>query len=117
MDEAERQLLAELAARTAGLVTNLQRERDRLRAAGENTAWLDRMLHETKPLAAATHDLVIFGAIRAVIERHGGGPYPAEDLAALAGVSVEDAQRVLEQMVRHGLATPPGGKPPGAPPS
>ncbi|WP_206641447.1 hypothetical protein [Nonomuraea polychroma] len=60
---------------------------------------------------------MIFGAIRAVIERHGGGPYPAEDLAALAGVSVEDAQRVLEQMVRHGLATPPGGEPPGAPPS
>ncbi|TMR22492.1 hypothetical protein ETD86_11625 [Nonomuraea turkmeniaca] len=70
-----------------------------------------------EPLAAATHDLTVLGAMRAVIERHGGGPYPADELAVIAGVTAEDAQRVLEQMVRDGLAIPAGQQPPAAPPS
>jgi DNA-binding MarR family transcriptional regulator len=50
-------------------------------------------------------------AIRHVIERHGSGPYPPEDLAALTGVDVAGVQRALDEMVRAGLAakgdTPP----------
>ncbi|MEO3857258.1 hypothetical protein [Acrocarpospora sp. B8E8] len=33
-----------------------------------------------------------------MIERHGGGPYPAEDLAAIADVNVVEVRRILEQM-------------------
>jgi DNA-binding IclR family transcriptional regulator len=43
--------------------------------------------------------------IRAVIEQHGAGPYSAEELATVAGITAGDARRVLEQMVTEGLAT------------
>ncbi|MEV0388181.1 hypothetical protein [Nonomuraea sp. NPDC050643] len=118
VDESERRhLLAELAARAADLVTRLQGERARLQVNGQDTAWVDQVLGEMEVLAVATLDLTVAGAIRAVIERHGGGPYPAEDLAALAGVPLKDAQRVLDQVVRAGLATPPAQRPPEASPS
>lgn len=59
----------------------------------------------------ADHDLETIVAIRHVIERHGSGPYPPEDLAALTGVDVAGVQRALDEMVRAGLAakgdTPP----------
>lgn len=62
-------------------------------------------MRELEPLAAQTHDLDVFHAIRMVIDRHGAGPYPAEELATIAGVAPDDARRVLEQMVTEGLAT------------
>lgn len=68
---------------------------------------MEQFLHGLEPLAEQAHDLVIVDAIRAVIERHGGGPYPAEELAAIAGVDAADARRVLEKLARAGLATPP----------
>jgi hypothetical protein len=115
VDEAERdRLIAKVAADAAGLVAEVRRERDRRQAAGEDTAWLDTVLAELEPLAQGTHDLVTFRAIRAVVERHGGGPYPAEELAAIAGVTAADARRVLDQMVAEGRATP-ANQPPDAP--
>lgn len=51
---------------------------------------------------------------RPLIDRHGGGPYSAEELATIAGVTATDARRVLDQMVAEGLATPPN-QPPDTP--
>jgi DNA-binding MarR family transcriptional regulator len=86
-------------------------ERDHQQDAGQDTAWLDRLIRELEPLAEQTHDLETIVAIRHVIERHGSGPYPPEDLAALTGVDVAGVQRALDEMVRAGLAakgdTPP----------
>lgn len=92
MDEAERdRLIATVAADAAQVSANVRRERDRRHAAGADTAWFDQALCELEPLAAQTHDLEVFWAIRAVVDRHGAGPYPAEELAAIASV---DARRV-----------------------
>lgn len=85
----------------------IRRERDRCRAAGDDTAWLNQVLRELELLAVQTHDVEVFSAIRRVVGRHGAGPYPAEELAAIAGVTAADARRVLDQMVTEGLATPP----------
>jgi hypothetical protein len=83
-------------------------ERDHQQDAGQDTAWLDQLIRELEPLAEQTHDLETIVAIRHVIERHGSGPYPPEDLT---GVAVAGVQRALDEMVRAGLAakgdTPP----------
>jgi hypothetical protein len=76
----------------ADLLANARRECDRRRAAGEDTTWLDRVAHELEPLAAQTHDLDVSHAIRMVIDRHGAGPYPAEELATIAGITPDDAR-------------------------
>jgi hypothetical protein len=107
VDEAERQrLLAKAAVDTAELLANVRRERDCRRAAGEDTAWLDKVLSDLEPLAGQARDLEVFQAIRAVVERHGTGPYPVEDLAAIAGADPGDMRRLLSQMVTEGLAEP-----------
>ncbi|QNE20667.1 hypothetical protein F1D05_25585 [Kribbella qitaiheensis] len=46
-------------------------------------------------------------AIGDVVERHNPGPYPADELAILAGVTPADVQKVLDRMVADGTATPP----------
>lgn len=111
MGEAERRLLADLATTMVELVANVRRERDRRQAAGQETTALEQFLHGLEPLAEQAHDLVIADIIRTVIERHGGGPYPAEELAAIAGVDAADTRRVLEQLVHARLATPPDATP------
>jgi hypothetical protein len=108
MDEAERdRLTAKVSTDAAELLATARRERDRRQAAGQDVAWLDHALREWEPLAAQTHDLDAVLAIRAVIDRHGAGPYPAAELAAIAGVTAEDVRRVLAHMVDEGLATHP----------
>jgi hypothetical protein len=86
-------------------------ERDHQQDVGQGTAWLDRLIRELEPLAEQTHDLETIVAIRHAIERHGPGPYPPEDLAALTDADVAGVQRALDEMVRAGLAakgdTPP----------
>jgi hypothetical protein len=69
------------------LTGSLRRERDRCQAAGADTAWIDQILGELEPLTA---DLDAAQAIRAVIERHGPGPYPADELATIAGIDVDE---------------------------
>lgn len=99
-------LTAAVIADIAELAAHLRRERDRRRAAGDDTAWLDHVLRELEPLLEQTHDLAMFQAVRAVVDRHGSGPYPAGELATFAGIDVEGVRRVLEQMVGEGLAAP-----------
>ncbi|GAB2763874.1 hypothetical protein GCM10027174_45640 [Salinifilum aidingensis] len=49
-------------------------------------------------------------AIRAVIDRHGPGPYPPDELATIAGIDDADRlARVLNRLVAEGLADPPRG--------
>lgn len=86
------------------LVVSLRRERDQRRAAGADTGWMDQVLGELEPL---TEDLDVVEAIHAVIERHGPGPYPADELAIIAGVDADKARRFLAWMVTAGLAEPP----------
>jgi predicted Rossmann fold nucleotide-binding protein DprA/Smf involved in DNA uptake len=106
------QIIATIAAQAAELVAETRRERARRHAAGDDTAWLDQVLTELEPLAAQIHDLDTVRAIRAVIDRHGGGPYPADELAAIAGIPIADARRVLDQLVEEGLATRHRSDPP-----
>ncbi len=106
--ERERdEIIAKVAVDAAELLANVRRERDRRQAAGEDTAWLEHVIAELEPVTTQIHDVEVFRAIRAVVDRHGAGPYPAEEMAAIAGVSAADARRVLKQMVAEGLATPP----------
>ncbi|MGW4471186.1 hypothetical protein ACWENQ_16085 [Nonomuraea sp. NPDC004354] len=118
MDEVERdRILTEIAYDTAGLLATMRRERERRVQAGEDVVWLDLALKELESLAAGTADLVTFRAIRSFVDRHGAGPYPVEELAAIAGVDVEDVRRVLARMDVEGLATPADRPPPDAPPA
>ncbi|MEU4801713.1 hypothetical protein [Actinosynnema sp. NPDC023587] len=66
-------LIAEFAAGIAELVANARRER--LQAAGEDTAWREQVLREWEAQAVQAHDKEIFSAIRAVFERHGGSKF------------------------------------------
>ncbi len=110
--------IAEVATTISELVSTARREADRRRAAGEDTAWLEQVLAELAPLAEQTHDLELTHAIRRVVERHGPGPYPADDLAVLAGIDdVDGLRRVLEKMVTEGLARPEHTGEPPEPPS
>ncbi|WP_280460897.1 hypothetical protein [Nocardia carnea] len=96
---------------TRDLIEAMRAELERRRDAGEPTAALDRDLVELEQSAAELRDAQSAAAIRAVVERHGVGPYPDEDLAVLAGLSVTDARRALQRLVAAGLAqqtpTPP----------
>ncbi|MEU7899877.1 hypothetical protein AB0B45_44420 [Nonomuraea sp. NPDC049152] len=113
VDEAERKRhLTEVTANAAELLAHARRDRVRRARAGEDVAWLDEVVRALEPLG----DLATFGAILAVVDRHGAGPYPAEELAAIAGADVDSVRRVLAQMTAEGLAVP-AERPPDAPPS
>ncbi|WP_223840493.1 hypothetical protein [Saccharopolyspora pogona] len=97
--------IARIVTVVADLVASVRSEITQRRAAGEDTTWLEQVLAELEPVAQQTHDLEITHAIRNVVTRHGGGPYPPKDLAAIAGIDDIDAvRRVLEEMVAGGLA-------------
>lgn len=106
--------LEQAEAATRDLIEAMRADRDRRRDAGEPTTALDGELTELEQSAAELHDARSAAAIRAVVERHGAGPYPDEDLAVLAGLSITDARRALGRLVAAGLAqqtpTPPDGQ-------
>lgn len=45
--------------------------------------------------------------------RHGSGPWPAEDLAAITGADPAAVQRALGQLTDAGIAWPPPAGGPG----
>ncbi|MFD1937330.1 MULTISPECIES: hypothetical protein [Nonomuraea] len=103
MDEVEwDRLVAKATADAAELLAYARRERVRRARAGEDVAWLDEVVQALEPLG----DLATLRAIGVVAIRHGGGPYPAEDLAAIAGADVDSVRRVLAWMVADGFAFP-----------
>jgi hypothetical protein len=97
VDEAQRRYLAEAADQLAEAADQLAQafeegyaERDRRRAAGQDPAELDAMLATYAATAerALVHlkNLEVFQAVLVVVEGHGPGPWPTEDLAVIAGV-------------------------------
>ncbi|GGK10566.1 hypothetical protein GCM10010123_45690 [Pilimelia anulata] len=98
---------AQLHAHAVELVATMRQERARRAAAGQDCAQVDRMLVELEAAAQQLHDVAVVAAIRGVVERHGGGPYPVEDLAAFTGLPDADVRRALGQLVDAGLAEPP----------
>lgn len=111
--DEQRRLLTEVATTVTGLLDYVRREYERCQAAtdedAESAAVMEQILRELEPIA---QDLAVLDAVRVTIDRHGGGPYSIEDLAAIAGVPEPDARRIVEQLVRDGMATreqDPGG--------
>lgn len=64
-------------------------------------------VREAADIARSADDLVTMRAMRHVIGRHGGGPWTAGDIAAITGRDVESVGRVLDEMVRQGIVSPP----------
>ncbi|WP_063042361.1 helix-turn-helix domain-containing protein [Nocardia grenadensis] len=102
--------ITEAAAILDGLVTQAEHERAHEHD-GAMAEWLDALLAELRPIAEQIHDLAATQQLFGVVERHGPGPWPAEDLAAVAGVDPSTVQRVLDQLTAAGIArTEPGGR-------
>lgn len=114
-DESELDRLDHAVAETAKMASELlvmaQLERDHRRDVGQDTAVFDRFIRELEPIVEQSCDLETIAKIRHVTERHGSGPYPPEDLAAITGLDVASVQRALDEMVRAGLAAK-GNRPP-----
>jgi hypothetical protein len=107
-DEQRRDaLIAEMAAQVAELLAITLYERDFRQSEGQDVASLQDIIGQLAELADRTHDLEVLRAIRAVIQHHGPGPYPADELATLARQDPEAVRRVLANMVANGLAAPP----------
>lgn len=102
--------IADAAATLDGLLAQAEYER-----AGEpddaTAQWLDGLLAELRPVAEQVHDLAVAQQLFAVVARHGPGPWPAEDLAAIAGADPAEVQRVLDQLTDAGIARPESGGP------
>jgi hypothetical protein len=116
MDEAQRRPdFAEVAVQLATALDDACADRDRRRAAGEDTAELDALLVKFEAAAddAGVHvdNIAVYEEMQAVIERYGPGSWPGEELAAVAGVDPAAARRVLEDLVREGLTERPGRPP------
>jgi hypothetical protein len=113
VDEEDRdRLIAKVSADVDWLLASARHERDVRRAARRDVSWFDQVIAEVEPLADEVHDLEVFRAIRPVVERHGPGPYPADELALLAQQGLDAVHRVLASMTAAGLATPPPGEQP-----
>ena len=100
------QLISQLIADADELVVITRLERDRCLDVGENTAVVDQVLPQLEQLAVELHQLGTTEKIQTVVERHGGGPYPVEDLAALAEAHVDDVRQALAELMTYGLAWP-----------
>ena len=99
-------LLSQVDGDTAEVVAALRAEIDRRRARGEDADQLGQLLMALEPVVREVHEIATIDAIRVAITQHGGGPYPVEDLAAIAGVTPADAHRALQTIVAAGLAWP-----------
>lgn len=63
-------------------------------------------VREAEDIAQRLGDLVTFQEIRHLLERHGGGPWPAQDITAITGRDADSVRRVLDELVRQGFMTP-----------
>lgn len=101
--EAQERLVAELDAQAPELLNIIRHMRDERRAAGHDTTWLDEFLATVAPIAAQLGDAETMRAIGAVIDRHGSGPYPDEELALFADHEPDTVRRVLAELATTGL--------------
>jgi hypothetical protein len=106
--EAKRQAAAEeLARRSAELLATTRSERDARAAVGGDTRWFDRFLAEFGHVAEQAAELEVVHVIAAAVHRHGPGPWPPADLAAIIGRDPVVVRRVLEQMADDGYVERP----------
>lgn len=102
--------LADAVALLLGLVTRAEQERA-AEPDGPMAGWLDALLVELGPIAERVHDLVVARQLFDVVSRHGPGPWPAADLAAIARADPAAVRRVLDRLTIAGIARPtPGGR-------
>lgn len=87
------------------LAAFVRREIDERERTSRNTVQLDYLLNELKSLATEVHGITAMQAVLAVVTRHGPGPWTAEDIAAIAGISRTDAKTGLDEMVSQEWAT------------
>lgn len=105
-DDPRSAIVAQVAHQLRALAEILHAERARLTAAGADTDRLDQVLAELEPIVVLIHDAESAGAVAQVLERHGPGPWPDNDLATLAGVNVTELRQIRDQMTAAGLARP-----------
>lgn len=107
-DDALREaLITKAASKLARLVTWTRAERAVRGDDDRHAAWLDEMIAGLEPLAADVGDVQTSMAMRRVIQRHGaGGPWTADDLAAMTGCDAESVRRVMAALIDAGLAWP-----------
>ncbi|MGW4094450.1 hypothetical protein [Nocardia sp. NPDC004750] len=102
------ELIGQLAAALDGLVRQAERERGTRPEA--DAEWFDLLLAELRPMAEQAHDLEAARTIRDIVARHGSGPWPAEDLAAIAGEDLATVRRILDALTESGVAWPEPGE-------
>lgn len=88
------QIIAKVIADAAEMLAVTRQERARREAAGEDTTIIDQVLPHLEQLAATTHKVEVFQKVQAVVDQHGAGPYPVEELATLAGADVDDVRAI-----------------------
>lgn len=112
MDDAERDaLIAKVSNEFAQVVTFARAELAVRGPDDEHAQWLDRLIAGLEPLAEQAHDLETLGAVRQLMQRHGPGPWPIEDLATMTDRDLESVRRVLAGLTQAGLAAPPLAQP------
>lgn len=108
MDDAQRAaLISSVAREMAGLLRWARAERvfcgddD-----DEHAGWLDRFIAEVEPMAELAYDAETARVLRGLVVRHGPGPWPLKDLAAIAERDVDSVQRVMGDVIASGVAMP-----------
>jgi hypothetical protein len=108
VDNAERDaLIAKVASEFARVVTFAQAERVVRGPEDEHGQWLDQLIAGLEPLAEQARDVETLVAVRRLIQRHGSGPWPIENLVSMTDRDLESVRRVLAGLTQAGLAAPP----------
>lgn len=100
-EDERRAAMARVAAELRDLAQYLRSEGTRLGEADADTSRLDQVLAELEPILVRFHDAEIAGAVAQVLDRHGPGPWPDADLAALARVDPTELRRIRDQITAH----------------
>jgi predicted Rossmann fold nucleotide-binding protein DprA/Smf involved in DNA uptake len=112
VDNAEQDaLIAKISSEFARVVTFAKAERAVRDPEDEHAQWLDRLIAGLEPLAQQAHDWETLVAVRRLIERHGPGPWPIENLASMTDQDLASVRRVLASLTQAGLAAPPPTQP------
>ena len=105
-EDRRRAIIAQVAVELRDLAETLRAVRAQEAAAGGNTDWLDQASTDLEPVLVLVHEAEVAGAVGEVLARHGPGPWPDDDLAALAGVAVTELRQLRDQLTAAGPAKP-----------
>ncbi|MEV6427772.1 hypothetical protein [Nocardia sp. NPDC051463] len=107
-DAVRGELIRHIAVVLDDLVSRAERARPG--RSGAEAEWLDRLLAELRPMAEQAHDLEVTRTIRDIVARHGSGPWPAEDVAAIVDADPAAVRRILDALTAAGPAWPGSGE-------